>query len=70
MSRACTVVVKRFSEALKIRVVSEVESGRLTVREVQDEYGISTKNSIYNWKRRCGKHKVQTKIMRVLMKEF
>ena len=70
MSRASpVVVVKRFSEALKMKVVSEVESGRLTVREAQEEYGISAKNSIYNWQRRYGKHKQQTKIVRVLMKD-
>ena len=69
MSRVETVVVKRFSEALKLKVVAEVESGILTVREAQEEYGISAKNSVYKWLRRYGKHHRQTKIVRVVMKD-
>lgn len=46
---------KRYSEAVKIKVVDELEKGRLTVAEVRERYGIPGNHTIQDWVKRYGK---------------
>lgn len=59
-------IVKRFSEALKRKVVEEVLSGMLTRREAARLYGLSSKRIIDRWIfLQTGR---RTKVVRVVMK--
>ena len=49
--------VRRYSEAFKMQVISELESGILrSRREAQRKYGIPSNCTIPNWLRKYGKH--------------
>lgn len=49
--------VRRYSEAFKMQVISELESGKLRSRhEAQRKYGIPSNCTIPNWLRKYGKH--------------
>lgn len=58
--------IVRFSEALKRKVVEEVESGKLTAKEAAELYGISSARTVNHWIFRHQGRK--TKIVRVVMK--
>ena len=48
--------VKRYSEAFKMQVISELESGKLrSQREAQSRYGIAGTTTIGAWLRKYGK---------------
>jgi transposase-like protein len=46
---------KRYSEALKIKVVEELEKGRLTMTGARKQYGIGGMQTIQGWMKRYGK---------------
>ncbi len=46
---------KLYSEAFKLKVVSEIESGKFSRGEVRRVYEITGSNTIYRWLRRYGK---------------
>ena len=46
---------KRYSEALKIKVVEELEKGRLTPAGARKQYGIAGSQTIRGWIKRYGK---------------
>jgi len=48
---------KRYSEALKLKVVRELEQGRITPLQAQKEYGIGGGQTIRGWVKRYGKGK-------------
>jgi transposase-like protein len=58
--------IKRFSAALKRKVVEEVLSGSLTAKEAARLYGVSSARTVNDW---VFKHEGrETKIVRVIMK--
>jgi transposase-like protein len=61
-------VVKRYSEALKLQVVQELEQGCLTVSEAMDFYDIPWRKTLNRWQRRYGKDKTRVRVVRVIMK--
>jgi transposase-like protein len=63
-----TKVIRRYSESLKMQVVEEVESGRLTTKEAADFYDISHARTVNRWVRKFGKAQYRTKVVRVIMK--
>lgn len=63
-----TKLIRRYSESLKIQVVEEVESGKLTTREAAKFYDIIHTRTINRWVRKYGKTQYQTKVVRVIMK--
>ena len=67
VSRENVKVVKRYSEALKQKIVEEVEGGVLTVREAMDSYGIEHRKTINRWVHKLGRGKYQTQVVRVMM---
>lgn len=58
-------VVKRYSIAFKQKVVSQIETGELTIAEAQRRYNLGKGATVYSWLKQFGKHYGQTKIMRV-----
>ena len=59
-------IVRRYSEAFKLQVVSELESGKLAnVAEASRRYGIDGNSTVANWLRRYGKYRHLARIVRV-----
>ena len=48
-------IFKRYSESFKQQVVNEIESGALTIHQVQKRYQIGSHGTITNWLRQLGK---------------
>lgn len=63
-----TVEVRRYSEALKIELVKELDSGRLSVKEAMEYYDIGWSRTISRWRRQYGKDVKKTRVVRVIMK--
>lgn len=59
--------MRRFEDALKIRIVEEIESGTLSIAEAGDEYG-AAKSSIKHWLEEHGRFKPKNSIVEVVMK--
>lgn len=56
----------RYSEAFKLQVLRELETGKFsTVAEAQRAYGIRGSETIPGWIRRYGKSNLQRKVVRV-----
>lgn len=61
-------LIKRYSEALKLKVVSDIESGRLTMAEASRYYGM-TKGSALNWVKKYGQIGRKTRIITMVPKD-
>ena len=58
--------VLRYSEAFKLQVVGELESGRLSsVEEARRRYGIGGKMTVQNWVRQYGRNDLLGRVVRV-----
>jgi transposase-like protein len=56
----------RYSEAFKLQVVQELESGKLGgVEEARERYGIGGSETIQRWLRKYGKNHLLGKVVRV-----
>jgi transposase len=55
----------RYSEPFKLHVVSEIESGQLTIEGARRRYGIAGGETIQKWLRRYGKNHLLGKVIRV-----
>lgn len=58
-------ITKRYSLSFKKKVVSEIESGRLTVTEAQKLYDIGGTTTISTWMKRLGKNHLLNKVVRI-----
>ena len=68
MERVDVGSVRYFSEALKMEIVKEIESGKLSIAEASREYG-STKASVKHWLSEYGKFRPKRSIVEVVMKD-
>lgn len=60
------VVIRRYSEAFKVQVVSELESGQLrSIGEARRLYGIVGGETVVSWLKKYGKERHLPRIMRV-----
>ncbi len=58
--------VRRYSEAFKLEVVSELESGGLrNITEAMDKYGIGGFDTVRHWLKKYGKAHLLPRIVRV-----
>lgn len=56
----------RYSEAFKIQVINELESGKLaTIAEARKRYGIRGQGTIQYWLKKYGKNKLRNKVVKV-----
>ena len=60
--------LRRYSEALKLQVVKELDEGCLTVREAMEFYDIPCRRTVNRWRQQHGKDRTKTRIVRVMMK--
>jgi transposase len=63
-----TEPLRRFSEGLKLRIVKDVESGKLSIAEASREYETS-KQSVKSWLSEYGRFRAQRSIVEVVMKD-
>lgn len=63
MSRTVTV---RYSEGFKFKVVEEYESGRYSLTELQERYGIGGKCTLVKWIRKMGRNDLLGKKVKVM----
>lgn len=59
-------MVRRYSEAFKLKVVRELESGEVgSMNEARERYGIGGRATVQRWLRRLGKNQLLGKVIRV-----
>jgi transposase-like protein len=61
--------VIRYSAAFKQKVVSEIESGELTIAGAQKIYDIRGGQTVQSWLKKYGKNHLLNKVVRVEMKD-
>lgn len=64
-----SMIVKRYSAAFKQKVVSEIESGKLTIAGARRIYDITGIGTIENWIKKFGKNHLLAKVVRIEMKD-
>ena len=58
--------VMRYSEAFKLKIISELETGKLSnISEARNRYGITGCNTVQNWLRKYGKNHLLSKVVKV-----
>jgi len=58
--------VVRYSEAFKMKVVSELESGKLaTIAEARERYGIPGGSTVQSWLKKYGKNEQRSRVVKV-----
>jgi transposase-like protein len=62
-------VVKKYSSAFKLKVVSEIESGKLSIFQAQKIYDIGGNATISKWIKSLGKNHLLSKVVRIEMKD-
>lgn len=62
-------IIYRYSQAFKIKVVGDIESGKYTIEQARKVYGIKGQGLIQNWIKKFGKLELLNKIVRIEMKD-
>jgi len=62
-------ILYRYSQAFKMKVVSDIESGKYTIEGARKVYGIGGQGIIQKWIRKFGKLDLLNKIVRIEMKD-
>jgi len=61
-----SVQIVRYSEAFKMQVLSELESGKLpSIREAMERYGIRGSGTVQYWINKYGRNNLRNRIIRV-----
>ena len=58
-------IFKRYSQSFKQKVVSEIESGLLTIHQAQQLYRIGSNSTIRNWLKQLGKNHLIAQQVRI-----
>ena len=61
--------VLRYSNAFKQKVVSEIESGEISIWQAQNIYDIRGSATIAKWIRKLGKNHLLAKVVRIEMRD-
>ena len=64
-----TRTINRYSHAFKVKVVTEIESGKKTIAEARKIYDIKGVGTIHNWLRKFGKAHLIAKVVRIEMRD-
>jgi len=59
----------RYSSAFRLKVVSEIESGKFTIGEARKIYDIKGGATIQHWINKLGKTQLLNKVVRIQMKD-
>jgi transposase-like protein len=62
-------VVKKYSSAFKLKVVKEIESGKLSIPRAREIYDIGGSHTIERWIQSFGKNHLLSKVVRIEMKD-
>ena len=62
-------VIKKYSSAFKLKVVNEIESGKLSINQAMEIYDIGGNATISRWIKNLGKSHLLSKIVRIEMKD-
>lgn len=62
-------LIKTYSTAFRIKVVDEIESGKLSIYEAMNIYDISGSHTIKDWIIKFGKNHLLSKVVRIEMKD-
>jgi len=62
-------VVKKYSSAFKLKVVNEIESGKLSMNHAREIYDIGGAHTIEGWIKNLGKNHLLSKVVRIEMKD-
>ena len=62
-------VIKKYSSAFKLKVVNEIESGKLSINQAMEIYDIGGGATISRWIKNLGKNHLLSKIVRIEMKD-
>lgn len=62
-------MTKRYSFAFKQKVISEIESGKLTRSQARKLYGISGGSTLNSWLKKLGKTNLLNKVVRIELKD-
>ncbi len=65
MSNSQSRTIKRYSLAFKQKIVSEIESGQLTIGQAQKLYGIMGSSTITRWLTKLGKSHLLNTVVRI-----
>jgi transposase-like protein len=61
-------ITYKYSRAFKLKVVGEIESGRLTKNQAKELYGIKGGSTLTCWIKKMGKDHLLNKIVRIELK--
>lgn len=61
--------INRYSSAFKLKVVTEIESGKFTLAEAYRVYDITGHDTIQKWIKKYGKNHLLAKVVRIQMKD-
>jgi len=64
-----THLIKKYSSAFKLKVVNEIESGKLSITQAQKIYDIGGAATISTWIKNLGKNHLLSKVVRIEMKD-
>jgi transposase len=62
-------IVIRYSQAFKQKVISEIETGKITIADAKKIYDITGNGTIEKWIKKFGKNHLLAKVVRVEMKD-
>ena len=60
-------VRKRYSQAFKQQIISDIESGKITISQARKKYAIIVSYTIQKWIKAAEKHHLINKVVRVRM---
>ena len=61
--------VKKYSSAFKLKVVNEIECGKLSMNQAREIYDIGGAHTIERWIKNLGKNHLLSKVVRIEMKD-
>ena len=61
-------LIRRYSEAVKRKVVEEISSGALSIREAMIHYDVPYQRTINRWQQKYGEKRRRTRVVRIEMK--
>lgn len=62
-------VIKNYSSAFKLKVVNEIESGKLSINQAMEIYDIGGNTTISRWIKNLGRNHLLSRIVRIEMKD-
>lgn len=62
-------IIKEYSTAFKMKVVSEIEQGKFSIDQARKIYDIGGGETIQKWMKKLGKENIISQVVRIEMKD-